>query len=595
MVRKGLGALLIGGLSLVATDAAAGGWVEAHETSDDVRLEVGVDGVATVTHHLRYRIVAGRFKSFDIVGIDTHAEIVPEATFSPEKGGDETAGHLEPSTKTPGTFHLMVDDPKGKGLARGAYVVDVKYRLDLVANKMLTRDGAMWKLAWTAPPAPEGHDGARVVFDVPSAPTEPRLATAANEATTTLATLRRSGERDELELLRPHVTRGDAVVWSARVDPKAFPSVNTPELRPPPPVETAPPSIIAGSMARVIVAIGFAMLAGALALLLRAKQNTVRESADARNMRARPVLALPWGLSPFLYGVATTGALAALLWWKPIGGAALVVLALTLAAHRSPAPIVKPRGPGEWQPLKDPNLLLPTTTKPTDLFDLGAWPGRLACFLFVASVGAAAFFLRAKVPQIAIALPLAATSLLPLFVTGTRAQIPPAAIDLAAKLLRPARDAIASQIDLAHVELGTIGRVVSANAGSMAPAAVDEVRLAGTPRDKIPGLRAIELALATTPGGWGTCPEVLVRFEAESSAAKKLDVLASGTRVLRGRKTGENVLRLTPEEPTALSAAALVAKLLTSLEGKRASDRNETSKPPFRGRDRRRAPALALC
>src|SRR4051794_8767350 len=39
-------------------------------TSYDVRLEVGPDESRTVQHHLRYRIIAGHFKTFDLVGID---------------------------------------------------------------------------------------------------------------------------------------------------------------------------------------------------------------------------------------------------------------------------------------------------------------------------------------------------------------------------------------------------------------------------------------------------------------------------------------------------------------------------------------------
>lgn len=586
MLRTATASLLMLALVLVAAIADAG-WQEIHQTSDDVRIEVGADGSANVLHHLRYRIVAGRYKTFDLVGVDPRAELVPEAVLTAEKGGQETPARVEMSAKNPGTVHVVIDE--GKGLGRGAYLVDVKYRLDLVANKMLTRDGAMWKLAWSAPPAPEGHDGARVTFDVPAAPTEPRLA---GEATTTLATLRRGAARDELELVRPHVSRGDAVVWQARIDPKAFPQVSSPELRPPPPVETAPPSVLASGLARVLVAVGFAALAGALAVLLRGKRAGVRALAESAGMQARPLLALPWGLGPFVYGVATAGALAALLWWSPLAGAALVIFAMAIAAHRSPAPIVKPRRPGSWEPVP---MVTPVSERPAGMLDVGGWSGRLVLALGLVAIAAASYFLRAKIPQIALALPLASAALVPIFVTGTRAQMPPAPVDLAARVLRPARDALASSLDLSHVELKTIGRVTT-------NASVDEVRLAGAPKDRTPGLRAIELALATAPGAWSASPEVLVRFDAASAAARRIDRLAAGQRILRGRTEDESVVRLLPDEPTADAAAALVARLLISLEGRRASDREGASKgasgsrAPFRGRDRRVAPtAAALC
>ena len=561
--------------------AGAGGWQEMHETSDDVRLEVGPDGIATVQHHLRYRIVAGHFKTFDLVGVDPRAEVAPEAVLTPERGGAETLARVEPVAKSPGTLRILIDE--GKGLGRGTYVVDVKYRLDLVATKMLTRDGAMWKLAWTAPPAPEGHDGARVIIGVPSAPTEPRLAAAA-ESNTTLATVRRTTERDELELVRAHVPRGEAVTWAARIDPKAFPRVTSPELRPPPVAEAAPPSLIASNVKRVLVAAGLALLAGALAALLREKQRAVQAAAALRSARARPLLPLPYGIGPFAYGIVTALALATLLWWSPVAGALLVALAMALAAHRAPSPVVRPRGPGAWRPVSDPKALLPGTTSPlpTDPLDIATTRARITFGAVVLGLVGACWLLRPHVPQIAIALPLASAAIIPIFVTGTRAQMAPTPTELAARLLRPARDLLAATIDLSHVHLGTIGRVVGDGG------ALDEVRLACAPRDRTPGLRAIELALATSPGGHGAVPEVFLRFDDGSPAAERIARLATGAPIVVGRTPEERVVRLAPDEPTPKSAAALVAKLALALEGRRATDRTDPPAPVrWRGIERR--------
>jgi hypothetical protein len=84
---------------------------------------------------------------------------------------------------------------------------------------------------------------------------------------------------------------------------------------------------------------------------------------------------------------------------------------------------------------------------------------------------------------------------------------------------------------------------------------------------------------------------VLVRFDAASPAARRIDRIAAGQRILRGRTKDENVVRLLPDEPTPDAAAALVARLLMSLEDRRA---RSGSAAPFRGRDRRVA-AAALC
>ncbi len=597
MVRKRPFALFIApAIAMLAVHADAAGWQEMHETSDDVKIELQPDGQAEVQHHLRYRIVAGHFKSFDLVGVDPRAIVVAETVFTPEKiggpGSSEIPARVEAVAKTPGTLRVMIDE--GKGLGRGSYVVDVKYKLDLVATKMLTRDGAMWKLAWTAPPAPEGHDGARVTFDVPSAPTEPRLA-GASESSTTLATLRRSTKRDELELVRAHVPRGEAVTWTARVDPKAFPRVVSPELRPPPALEVGPPSFLSSNLSRILAVAGLALLAGLFAALLRDKQKAFHAAARAREATAAPLVPLGRAepMRPFAYGVSAALALATLLWWNPMVGALLVAFAMALASHRGTTPVAGPRKRGAWRPLPSVRALLPSRTSPlpTDAFDLATLRGRVAFATIAGLVGAAVWILRARVPQIAIALPLASAALIPIFVTGTRAQLRPSATDLAARILRPTRDELATMVDLSHVELTTIGRVVDAPPTGGGSLPVDEVRLSCVPRDRTPGLRAIDLALAPCRSGHDALPEVFVRFDQGSAAASRLARLAGTAAVVTGRTPDERVVRLSPEDPTPTAAAALVGRLLLGLEGRRATDSSEKNSEdaPTRSAPRGRA------
>ncbi len=561
----------------VAPRAEAKGWEEVHQTSDDVRVTVSSDGVAMVQHHLRYRVVAGRFKTLDFAGVDPQAELVTDATILPEKGG-EIAARVEVNSKALGAVRIAYDEPRGLG--RGVYVVDVKYRLDLVATKMLVRDGAMWRLSWTAPASPEGHDGARVVFEMPSAPTEPRLA-APEQAATTLATLRREPDKDELELVRAHVPRGEAVTWSARVDPKAFPRVTSSELRPPSAAGIAQVAV-PNHVPFVLVACGFALLAGALAIALRAKQRMVAQACTARAVRSRSLVPVRWGLGPFAYGAATAGAFAALLWGTPAYGAALIVLAMALAAHRSPAAIARPRGPGRWQPIPDAEVLVAhaPAAEPGDALDLCTRSGKITACVVALVLGVLSFVLRTRLAGAALAIPLAAAALVPLFATGTRAQLPRGPAELAAQILAPARNMLGRLVDLAHVDVRCMARFGEGTK------TYDEVRLACAPSDRIPGLRALELALAgALPGAPAVLPEVLVRFDDGSPAASKIAQIAPGIRVVPGRCAGEKVLRLTPRVPTASGAARLLARLATDLEGKRASDRQPLgapAKPPAR-------------
>lgn len=551
--------------------AEARGWEEIHQTSDEVRVAVGPDGIAMVQHHLRYRVVAGHFKAFDFAGLDPHAELVAESVVLPEKGGEIAAQTIE-NPKVPGAVQITFDEPRGLG--RGVYVTDVKYKLDLVAAKVLVRDGAMWRLAWTAPASPEGRDGARVVFELPSAPTEPRLASP-EQAQTTLATLRREPGKDEFELVRAHVPRGEVVVWSARVDPKAFPRVVSPELRPPASaIAAAAP--VPNHVPTALIACALAILAGALASALRVKQSVVARACEAKSVRPRPLLPVFGGLAPFVYGASGAGALALLLWGTPTYGALLVVLAMALAAYRAPASIAKPRGPGRWKPVADEDVLVaqPRVAAPGDALDVGTRSGKLTALALAVVIGAVAFALRTRVAGVAIAAPLVAAVLVPLFTCGTRAQLPRAPAELAARTLAPARDVLARLVDLAHVEVRCLARF---RAGT---SSYDEVRLACAPTDRIPGLRTIELALATLePGSPAALPEVLVRFEDGSEAASKIAQLAPGVRVVPGRAPEEKVLRLVPRVPTPSGAARLLARLAADLEGRRASDRAPSADP----------------
>ena len=307
--------------------------------------------------------------------------------------------------------------------------------------------------------------------------------------------------------------------------------------------------MLGSNLTRALVACGFAALAGVLAALLRKKQKAVREAAALRGARARPLVPMPWSTGPFVYGIVAALALAMLLWWSPIAGALSVAVAMALAAHRAPEPVARPRGPGAWRTVADPRALVPGRPRPlpTDALDVANTRARLLLTAIAVGVGAGAWLLRAHVPQIAIALPLASAALLPIFVTGTRAQLAPTPTELAARLLRPTRDALASALDLAHVEVGTIGRVVGPTGDARAAAslsALDEIRLVCAPRERTPGLRAIELALATCSRGLGAVPEVLVRFDDASAAAERIARLAPGTPVVPGRTPEERVVRV---------------------------------------------------
>lgn len=581
-------------LLLYCADARAGGWQEAHQTSDDVRIAVGPDGVATFEHRLRYRVVAGKFKTLDIATLDPRGELVAETTIVAEKGGEIPARveRFEATAKTPAGVHIVIDE--GKGLTRGAYVATVKYKLDLVAAKIISRDGAMWRLGWTAPASNEGRDGARVVFELPPAPTEPRLSTSNSEhqeAPTTLATLHRFPEKDEIELVRPHVPKGEAPIWAVRVDPKALAKVNTPELRAPAPAAVTSP-VKAGTPA-IFAAALLAIFAGAFAFLLRRKQTLVADTCQMRQVTPRPLVRVPARLAfvtpilPFVYGLSGAAAFATFAWGNPFIGAALVVVGLLLGTFRAPIAVARPRGPGAWREVAGAEVLVPRAPRPLpgDLLDAATMRGRLALLALLATVGIAAWTLATHVAGIAVALPLASVVVLPIFLTGSRSQLPALPEEIAFRMLRPARDTLARIVDLAHVDVRLLGRVLNGTKDEL-----DEIRLVCAPIDRTPGLRSLELALAiAAPGAHGAIPEILVRYDDGSPAGARIAALNPRPRVVPGRSPEEKVARLVPTDPTPEAAARLIGALVRELEGRRASDRAKDASKGSRwvGRERR--------
>jgi len=221
-----------------------------------------------------------------------------------------------------------------------------------------------------------------------------------------------------------------------------------------------------------------------------------------------------------------------------------------------------------------------------DALDMGTRTGMITVVVVSLVLGALAFLLRTRVAGAAIAIPLTGAVLVPLFATGTRAQLPRAPGELAARILAPARDLLGRLVDLAHVDVRCMARFGEGTKS------YDEVRLACAPNDRIPGLRTIELALAgDSAGAPAALPEVLVRFDDGSPAASKIAQLAPGIRIVPGRSPEERVLRLSPRVPTPAGAARLLARLASDLEGKRVSDRAPLATPPkarrFAGIERR--------
>lgn len=278
-------------LAFVLSPARAWAWVEWHHIGDNVRLTLASDGSAVVETTSRYDVMRGPIKTFDVQGIDADAKIdadltierlaaAPLGTAAPEDSAlSASHGHVEPLPKRPDAVYegqairLVMDGEGSKGragLARGAYAVTWRYRVDATTtSRWLSREGSRLRLVFQGTTAPEGYDSARLLVVVPSSipaqsgvaggtstPEPPRLAPLPWGSA--VAALRRGPGEDELELVRPHVARAEAPRFAIDLDARLLPLAERPDLRP-----SAPP--VVGSKTREHVI--WALLGVASALL----------------------------------------------------------------------------------------------------------------------------------------------------------------------------------------------------------------------------------------------------------------------------------------------------------------------------------------
>ncbi len=544
-------------MALAAALAARGAraWQEAHQTGDDARLTVEANGVASVEQDLRWRVVRGPLRGIDLAGFPLGAVVDPQVTIA-AADGRTLIGHA--ARREGGAVHVTVDDPRA--LVRGTFTFGLRARIDLVAAGAVARDGATWRLAWSGPVANDGVDGARMTIDLPAAPEEPRPIAPDTGAIddSIAATSRRGAERDVLELVRPHVGRGQSAAWTIRLDPRALPLVVDPRMRPPraatPPPE--PDRVREVSLAALLLAV-----AVSFALLVDRKMRAFASACAPGGRRPRGLLPLPDRARAVLAGVSLAAAVGLEVLGQTTAGAACAAVAALAGALRAPAASPAVRGPGRWLALR-PERAFARVRVPQHWLDLGSTTGRLTALGASALVGAAALIARrldADGPWLAA---LDAVALVPLFVTGRAAQLPPHGVRSAAPWLAGAFRRLRRA---AGVSVTPWARV--------APDGVtaDELRLLVTPRVAMPGVIGLEIGLAWsgTPVGWTATPEVLVRVLDGSDAARTLAREIPRVRSVPGRRSDERVFRLLPRAPTRSSTLTLVCALADVLTHRR--------------------------
>jgi hypothetical protein len=568
LVRRAL-ALAVAAVALLASGRAHA-WQEAHQTGDDVVVRIDPKGGADVKHAIRWHVVRGPLKSIDVVHVDPSATLEPDVPITSEDGRSLLAHAARRDDRT---VRITIDEPRA--LMRGNFTFDLRWHVDLVAARALARDGATWRLVWSSPVATDGLDAAHTVFDFPAAPDAPQPIVADTGAVDdgAVATLRREPGRDLLELVRPHVARGESPVWTVRVDPRALPDVSDPRLRPPAEASVAPEP---DRVREASMAVALGALALLFGLCVGRKGRVFAAACAARGASSRALLPVPDAVRAAIAGIALASAVALELSGRATAGAGCVALATLAAALRGPAFKPAARGPGRWLALRPEEAFAP----PASTWTADA----LAAILLFAGVAAVGFLARRFDPEGPWLVALDASALVPLFVTGRPSQLPPDGARAAAPWLARVFQALRIVPEL---------RVRPWARVPLEGDAPDELRLLVMPRAAVPGLLGIELGLAWsgTPVGWSSAPEVLARVLEGSPAAARLAQELPDTRLVPGRRPDERVVRLLPAAPTRAAATALARALTEAFTDRRVAVPAKTWPAPERRKPR---PRLAV-
>jgi hypothetical protein len=560
MGLRGLIAAALGAVAVAAASPASAAWLETRVKSHTSVVDVDARGNAVVSEELVLGVRGGPLKTFEIPGADADADMLPEASVVPiVKYGVPAPIPLTIARQDDGTLRIEIE--REKGLFTGSYTFRFAYRTALLARDRIRRRGAAAEVEWIGPRFSDGIDVAKVIFRLPEGRVTPTLAQGGDAedaalGSAFLSAVRHTGGKVEVEIVRPHVARGEPPLWRVATDPKIF--------------EGLPAKIVdvpAERAARIVplelpaerAGVGLAAIALAVvyALLVFVKWRWV--AADARSASASPraLIPLPAPMRAALAGAALGAAalLAALGDYPNVAGGALL-FAIAFAWLRAPGVSPKPRGPGHWFVLTEEEAFAKRRVlRRARWFDAGTLQGFSALTVLLVGFGVGARFLVLHSPYHALSLLLGAFSLLPIFGTGRGTSLPVERVSGAQRTL--ARIKRRASV-VAQAKIVPWARIPD---GSQEP---DELRLLVRPRAALDGLTSIEVGVEFTPSAAGFFPEafVLVRVR-EGSAAD--NALAAGASFQRGRRVDERVAVFRPDLPNAGACARLLARVIESL------------------------------
>ncbi|MDF3064813.1 MAG: hypothetical protein K0R38_414 [Polyangiaceae bacterium] len=595
VLRRHLAAVLALAALLSEAAPARAGWVETRPTAHAAVVDVERNGTATVTEELGIRLRGGPLAELTVAGVDGDAEPLPDATVICTDDAKFGTVPLSVTRQPDGSLKLTVE--RERGLRTGSYVFRFGYRTDLLKRELIRRVGSHVELRWVGPRLEDGLDSARVTFRIPEANAAPMLPSpgASGGAVNDLdelggvfvGNLRRAPGKDELEIVRPHVARGEPALWRVWVADSAFEAFATP---PSAKSKTILTTRELGEAPRErLLWLGGALLSGlAFGALLFAKWRGFLRAAELRGTEARALVPLSPGIRAALGGVLLALAvIAGGPWDAPTGVGLLLLAAMACAVLHAKPGRPQPRGPGQWLPLAESDAFArERSVLPGRYLDGTTLRGALVLGALLAGAVALHFVERRVSPYRAVELLLLSSVLLPVFLTGRARELP----------LPPGRDAqgVLERVlrGLRRRRLRTVP-LARLPQGSTTP---DELRLQVLPRSALSGLMAVEVGTdhALGVGGIVAEPYVLLRVREGSPCAAALPAQLS---FQRGRKAEERVAVLRPKLPTVAETVSLVAEVceLLTQPAAKTSNRSASGKAASARKPARRvSPAHAM-
>lgn len=551
-----VGVLAVIACSLLWSPAALA-WSEKRVESSTTTIELEADGSAVIRHELVLAVRGAPFTRLTLRGVDADAVPLPDATVM-RLSGARAVSSPEPVLVHAQDGQLDVSVRGPRGLRGRSFLLKVGYRTHLAASGAIRHlpGTERSELGWVGPRFDDGVDAVTVILRTRAAATPPELAPDDGRGPSygiVMSTLRRSRDHDELELVRAHVARDEAIRWDIRLDRGLFAlggaaATGSPLAAPPPPLpareaRATDPRVYFGLVA-----------AGALyALLVWLKSRSVDAAAALRHCVPRPWVRWPAPWRALVAGSAVSAAgYVAVAGLPPWLGALALLLAMACSASHAPRQSPSLRGPGEWRPLEHDALRRsPALPLPGAWLDAGRARGFLLLCVALGGIGALAARVFGTSPYTGACLLLGSSVLLPIFCTGRAAELPLDTLAHSRAFLGDVARRLARDGSLL---VQPMGRIAAANGE------LDELRLSLAPARPVPGLLGMELGLELREriGGHSVRPVVILRA-AEGSECQR--ALPRGVTWMRGRNANERASLIRPKLPSAALSVALIQEL----------------------------------